>query len=107
MYWLLSTAKDEELRKKREALRAGEKLLKKKKREALRAGEKLLKKKPELKTEEDITWREEGAGENLRLLSELLKGNAIPTKDLNLHGDEKEWHKRGIMVKEKKKKKVG
>ena len=43
---------------------------------------KLLDKMPELKTKEEIEWKETGAGENLRLLSELLKRNAIPTKTL-------------------------
>ena len=43
---------------------------------------KLLDKMPELKTKEEIIWKETGAGENLRLLSELLKRNAIPTKTL-------------------------
>ena len=42
----------------------------------------LLDKMPELKTKEEIHWKETGAGENLRLLSELLKRNAIPTKTL-------------------------
>ncbi len=42
----------------------------------------LLDKMPELKTKEEIVWKETGAGENLRLLSELLKRNAIPTKTL-------------------------
>ena len=42
----------------------------------------LLEKMPELKTKEEIEWKETGAGENLRLLSELLKRNAIPTKTL-------------------------
>ena len=42
----------------------------------------LLDKMPELKTKEEIEWKETRAGENLRLLSELLKRNAIPTKTL-------------------------
>ena len=42
----------------------------------------LSDKMPELKTKEEIVWKETGAGENLRLLSELLKRNAIPTKTL-------------------------
>ena len=42
----------------------------------------LLDKMPELKIKEEIEWKETGAGENLRLLSELLKRNAIPTKTL-------------------------
>ncbi len=42
---------------------------------------------PELKTKEEIEWCEEGAGENLRMLCELLKGNAIPTKTLDLRCD--------------------
>ncbi len=46
-------------------------------------GSELLKKMPELKTKEEIIWKETGAGENLRLLCELLKRNAIPTKTLH------------------------
>ena len=48
-----------------------------------KAGE-LSNKMPELKTEEEIYWRENGAGETFKLLCTLLKGNAIPTKALNL-----------------------
>ncbi len=42
----------------------------------------LLNKMPKLKTKEVITWKEVGAGENLRVLCTLLKENAIPTKTL-------------------------
>ena len=59
-------------------------------REDLKEGGKLLKRRPKLKPEEELRWKEEGAGEKLRMLCELLKGNAIPTKSLNLVGDEKE-----------------
>ena len=75
MYWFLSTAKDEELRKREEALKEGETL---------------LKNMPHLKTKEEVIWNETGAGEDLRLLCELLKRNAIPTKTMSLNGDEKE-----------------
>ncbi len=51
-------------------------------------GKKLLKKMPKLKTDHTVRWGEEGAGENLRLLCELLKGNAIPVKRLDLLCDE-------------------
>ena len=42
----------------------------------------LLKKMPELKTQTEVEWKEIGAGEKLRALSMLLKGNVIPTKSL-------------------------
>ena len=71
----LPTAKDEELRRKGEALRVGEKL---------------LKKMPELRTKDEISWEEKGAEENIRMLCELLKGNAIPTKILDIYGNEKD-----------------
>ena len=38
----------------------------------------------ELKVNSKVEWKEDGAEENLMLLCELLKGNAIPTKELNL-----------------------
>ena len=57
--------------------------------ETWKKGEELVKKMPKLKTNCNIEWRERGAGENFILLCELLKGNAIPTKELNLSSDEK------------------
>lgn len=60
--------------------------------ETWKKGEELIKRIPELKTNNEIKWREKGAGENFRLMCELLKANAIPTKELNLYGDEK-WSK--------------
>ena len=51
---------------------------------ALEIGEKLLKMMPELKTEDEIRWDEEEAGENFRLLCKLFKGNVIPTKKLDV-----------------------
>ena len=56
------------------------------KEEALRIGERLLNQMPEIREEDKILWNEKGAGENFRLLCTLLKGNAIPTKLLNLDG---------------------
>ena len=50
--------------------------------ETMKKARGLLDKMPELKTEEEIQWKETGAGETLRLLCELLKRNAIPTKKL-------------------------
>ena len=57
--------------------------------ETWKKGEELIKRIPELKTDNEIIWIETGAGENFRLMCELLKANAIPTKALNLYGDEK------------------
>ena len=54
--------------------------------ETWKKGEELIKMMPKLKM---IGWREKGAGKNFILLCELLKGNAIPMKTLNLFGDEK------------------
>ena len=54
---------------------------------------------PELKTKEELYWNEKGTGENLRLLCELLKGNAIPTKTLNLTGDGKRIKETGKQKK--------
>jgi len=53
----------------------------------------LVKKSPGLKTNSDIWWNEKGAGENLKLLCELLKGNAIQAKALFVNGDESEEEK--------------
>ena len=55
----------------------------------LKRGEELLRKHPELRDETEVRWSEEGAGANFAMLCELLKGNAIPTKELSLNGDEK------------------
>ena len=55
---------------------------------ALREGAELLKRKPELKTETEVRWKG-GEGPNFEMLCELLKGNAIPTKNLDLGGDDK------------------
>ncbi len=57
--------------------------------ETMKKARGLLDKMPELKTEEEIGWGEKGAGEILRLLCTLLRANAIPTKTLDLCGDEK------------------
>jgi len=52
--------------------------------EAWKKYEELIMRKPELKTNREILWREQGAGENFRSFSELLKANAIPTITLSL-----------------------
>ena len=52
-------------------------------------GEELIMNTSVLKTNEEVRWREKGAGDNFRSMCELLKANAIPTKTLNLGGDEK------------------
>ena len=57
--------------------------------EALKIGGGLLKKMPELKTKTEVMWREEGTGTIFMMLCALLKGNAIPTKNLILNRDEK------------------
>ena len=57
--------------------------------ETWKKGEELIKRIPELKTNNEIRWREKGAGENFRLMCELLKANAIPTKELDLSCDGK------------------
>ncbi len=49
----------------------------------MKKGRGLLNYMPELKTEEEITWKETEIGENFRQLCELLKENAIPTKTLH------------------------
>ena len=56
--------------------------------ETWKKGEELKKRIPELKTNNVIIWRDNGAGENFRLMCKLLKANAIPTKALNLFSDE-------------------
>ena len=57
--------------------------------ETWKKGEELFEKIPDLKTDCEVVWGEEGTGKNFMLLCELLKGNAIPSKSLNLSGDEK------------------
>ena len=54
--------------------------------ETRKKGEELKEKIPELKTGIVTHWREEGAGDSFRLICELLKLNAIPTKILELMG---------------------
>ena len=61
-------------------------------------GEELIKKMPELKTDCEIGWSEEGERENFMLLCVLLKGNAIPTKALNLGCDEKEEMEKKVEI---------
>ena len=58
-------------------------------------GEELVKMIPELKKNNLVEWKEEGGGKTFMLLCELLKGNAIPTKGLNLGGDQKKREKEG------------
>ena len=58
--------------------------------ETWKKGEELVEKMPKLKTNCKIRWSGGERGENFILLCELLKGNAIPTKELNLISDEKE-----------------
>ena len=57
--------------------------------ETWKEGEELIKRIPELKTNNEIRWIEKETGENFRLMCELLKANAIPTKALDLISDEK------------------
>ena len=61
--------------------------------ETWKKGEELIKRTPELKTNCKIEWKERAAGKNFILLCELLKGNTIPTKLLNLNCDEREEKK--------------
>ena len=72
--------------------------------ETWKKGEELVKKMSELKTDCNIEWRERGAGENFILLCELLKGNAIPMKSLDLDSDERE--EKEIIKKKKKRRNV-
>ena len=58
--------------------------------ETWKKGEELIKMMPYLKTNSEIRWKEIGGGDNFMLLCELLKGNAVPTKMLNLISDDKE-----------------
>ena len=53
-------------------------------------GRELIKNMPELITTSRFEWRENGTGDNFKLLCSVLKGNAIPIKMLNLNSDEKE-----------------
>ncbi len=74
--------------------------------ETWKKGRGLLDKMPELKTKEEIRWSEKGAGENLRSLCTLLKVNAIPTKKLDLTGDEKRTKRERIIKKKKRKRRL-
>ena len=58
--------------------------------ETWKKGGELIDDIPVLKTNNEIGLIEEEAGYNFMLLCELLKGNAIPTKELNLNSVEKE-----------------
>ena len=49
-------------------------------------GRGLLSKMTELKDVTSVTWKESGAGEDFRQLCVLLKGNAIPARELNIYG---------------------
>jgi len=60
---------------------------KKMKEEALKKGEELLRAQPDLRNKTEIRWSEKGTGSNFVMLCELLKGNAIPTKKLDLDGN--------------------
>ena len=57
------------------------------KEEAMRIGGGLLNKMPELKTNNEVEWKK-GAGEDFKSLCVLLKGNAIPTRNLKLYSKE-------------------
>jgi len=50
--------------------------------EGLRIGNMLLLNRPELRKDSKVTWKELGSGDNLKMLCALLRGNAIPTKEL-------------------------
>ena len=58
------------------------------KEEALKKGGWLLRfyNMPGLKKETNVKW-DKGGGEKFEALCELLKGNAIPTKELDVHGE--------------------
>ena len=66
--------------------------------ETWKKGEELVEKMPKLKTDNVFEWREEGVRDKFILLCELLKGNAIPTKALNLGGDEKEEMEKKVEI---------
>ena len=55
--------------------------------ETWKKGEELIKVTRNLKADNKIEWVDDGAGDEFRLLCELLKGNALPTKRLSLGGD--------------------
>ena len=57
-------------------------------------GGELIKRIPEIKTNSEVKWIEEGVGDNFKVLCALLKGNAIPTKILNLDSDGKRREKK-------------
>jgi len=50
----------------------------------LKKAKELLKVMPDLRMNDKIIWRKSGAGEKLRILCVLLKGNVISVKGLNL-----------------------
>ena len=54
------------------------------KEEALKKGGELLNRIPELKDLTKLNWSEHGTGTNFIALCELLKGNAIPLRELDL-----------------------
>ena len=58
------------------------------KEEAMKKGGWLLRfyNMPGLRKETSVKWRK-GRGEKFEALCELLKGNAIPTKELDLEGE--------------------
>ena len=58
--------------------------------EALRTSGKIFKSMPTLRTDFVIKWEGKKAAESLNALCVLLKGNAIPTKELNLIRYQKE-----------------
>ena len=53
-------------------------------RKALEKGAELLRKQPDLSTKTEYKWSEKGTGPNFVMFCELLKGNAIPMRNLNL-----------------------
>ena len=56
--------------------------------ETWKKGGELIKNMPKLKLENEVEW-EEGSGKIFMTLCELLKGNAVPTKKMDLSCDEK------------------
>ena len=69
------------------------------KEEALKIGGELLNKMPGLKTRNEVRWKEKGVTQNFIMLCALLKGNAIPTKKLNLNCDDKIYKNEITMMK--------
>ena len=64
--------------------------------ETWKKGRELVNKMPEFKTNSVVGWTEKGLGDNFLLLCELLKGSAIPSKELYLFGDEKKRGRSGV-----------